>query len=94
MSLPIQIVRMRAEKKAKYEYSPIYNIIGTIEGKGEETIILGNHHDSWCCGAVDPVSGSAAMNEVARGLGMISTSGWKFERTMQTPHPSHYLSLS
>ena len=55
-------------------------MIGTIEGKIEDAIILGNHHDSWCCGAVDPVSGSAAMNEVVRGLGRLGSIGWKPER--------------
>ncbi|KAI0899544.1 Zn-dependent exopeptidase [Annulohypoxylon nitens] len=60
-----------------YRYSPIYNVIGTIEGCTDETVILGNHHDSWCCGAVDPVSGSAAMNEVARGLGSLIEKNWK-----------------
>ncbi|KAI1380702.1 Zn-dependent exopeptidase [Hypoxylon crocopeplum] len=63
-----------------YRYSPIYNVIGTIEGLTEESIVLGNHHDSWCCGAVDPVSGSAAMNEVARGLGGLIERGWKSYR--------------
>ncbi|KAI1208452.1 Zn-dependent exopeptidase [Annulohypoxylon truncatum] len=60
-----------------YRYSPIYNVIGTIEGVTDETVVLGNHHDSWCCGAVDPVSGSAAMNEVARGLGSLIEKSWK-----------------
>jgi N-acetylated-alpha-linked acidic dipeptidase len=66
----------------KYEYKPIYDVIGTVKGKGEELIVLGNHHDSWCCGAVDPVSGSAAMNEVVRGLGNLTLLGWQPERTM------------
>ena len=68
--------------EGKYKYNPIYNIIGTIEGTGDEMIVLGNHHDSWGCGAVDPVSGSAAMNEVVRGFGRLSSMGWKHERTM------------
>ena len=65
-----------------YKYHPIYNVIGTITGATDDMIILGNHHDSWSCGAVDPVSGSAAMNEVARGLGKLLELGWKNERTM------------
>jgi N-acetylated-alpha-linked acidic dipeptidase len=83
VSLSSFIEWVYAEKiVAKFDYSPIYNVIGTLKGQGDQTIILGNHHDSWCCGAIDPVSGSAAMNEVARGLGMISTAGWMLERTM------------
>lgn len=65
-----------------YRYSPIYNVIGTIDGLTDECVILGNHHDSWCCGAVDPVSGSAAMNEVARGLGGLVARNWKPYRKM------------
>ncbi|KAI1390251.1 Zn-dependent exopeptidase [Hypoxylon trugodes] len=68
-------VTLRSE--GDYRYSPIYNVIGTIEGLTDESIVLGNHHDSWCCGAIDPVSGSAAMNEVARGLGDLIGKGWK-----------------
>ncbi|EXF80305.1 glutamate carboxypeptidase II [Colletotrichum fioriniae PJ7] len=60
-----------------YKYAPIYNVIGTIRGTTEESIVLGNHHDSWCCGAIDPVSGTAAMNEVARALGELYSKGWK-----------------
>lgn len=48
----------------------------------DESIVLGNHHDSWCCGAIDPVSGTAAMNEVARALGGLCQSGWKPYRKM------------
>jgi N-acetylated-alpha-linked acidic dipeptidase len=66
----------------KYRYSPIYNVIGTIPGRTSEIVMLGNHHDSWCCGAVDPVSGSAAMNEVVRGLGEICSAGWNPYRTL------------
>jgi N-acetylated-alpha-linked acidic dipeptidase len=65
-----------------YRYSPIYNVIGTIPGRIDEVVMLGSHHDSWCCGAVDPVSGSAAINEVARGLGEIHKAGWKPYRKM------------
>lgn len=63
--------------RGEYRYSPIYNVIGTIPGRVDEVVMLGSHHDSWCCGAVDPVSGSAAINEVARGLGELQKAGWK-----------------
>ncbi|KAI1409915.1 Zn-dependent exopeptidase [Hypoxylon sp. FL1857] len=69
--------KVTLQNDGEYRYSPIYNVIGTIEGLTDETVILGNHHDSWCCGAVDPVSGSAAMNEVARGLGTLIGKKWK-----------------
>ncbi|KAI0113800.1 Zn-dependent exopeptidase [Hypoxylon sp. NC0597] len=68
--------KVTLQNEGDYCYSPIYNVIGTIEGLTDETVILGNHHDSWSNGAIDPVSGSAAMNEVARGLGGLLKS-WK-----------------
>ncbi|KAL5445374.1 hypothetical protein PMIN07_010136 [Paraphaeosphaeria minitans] len=60
-----------------FRIAPIYNVIGTIEGNTEKSVVLGNHHDSWCCGAIDPISGSAAMNEVARAFGILLSQGWK-----------------
>ncbi|KAH8660399.1 hypothetical protein BX600DRAFT_514008 [Xylariales sp. PMI_506] len=70
-------VKVSLYNEGIYKYAPIYNVIGTIPGRTKQSIILGNHHDSWCCGAVDPVSGSAALNEVARGLGDLCARGWK-----------------
>ncbi|KAI0179738.1 Zn-dependent exopeptidase [Hypoxylon sp. FL1284] len=69
--------RVTLVSEGEYRYSPIYNVTGTIQGSTDECVILGNHHDSWCCGAVDPVSGSAAMNEVARGLGSLMRRNWR-----------------
>ncbi|KAI3528823.1 glutamate carboxypeptidase II [Colletotrichum abscissum] len=69
--------RVFLSNQGTYKYAPIYNVIGTIRGTTEESIVLGNHHDSWCCGAIDPVSGTAAMNEVARALGELYSKGWK-----------------
>ncbi|KAF4492956.1 putative glutamate carboxypeptidase [Colletotrichum fructicola Nara gc5] len=70
-------VRVSIANHGTYKYAPIYNVIGTIRGMTDESIVLGNHHDSWCCGAIDPVSGTAAMNEVARALGELCQRGWK-----------------
>ncbi|OTA62883.1 Zn-dependent exopeptidase [Hypoxylon sp. EC38] len=69
--------KVTLQSEGDYHYSPIYNVIGTIEGLTDETVILGNHHDSWCTGAVDPVSGSVTMNELARGLGVLLNKSWK-----------------
>lgn len=70
---------------ARYFDTEIHNVIGKIEGESVECVILGNHHDSWSAGAVDPISGSAAMNEVARSLGSLLQAGWKPWRTMYVP---------
>ncbi|KAI8145568.1 hypothetical protein BJV82DRAFT_604242 [Fennellomyces sp. T-0311] len=64
--------------------TPIWNVIGRIEGNEEpdRAIILGNHRDAWVFGAVDPSSGSAAMLELVRTLGILVKKGWKPRRTI------------
>lgn len=59
------------------------DVIGTIKGTIEdEVVILGNHRDAWAAGAGDPNSGSAALNEVIRTLGVAIKKGWKPRRTL------------
>ncbi|KKY18681.1 putative glutamate carboxypeptidase [Phaeomoniella chlamydospora] len=70
-------VKVSLMNEGTFKYSPIYNVISTITGESEESIVIGNHHDSWSCGAIDPVSGSTVMNEVVRGLGKLISKGWK-----------------
>ncbi len=61
---------------------PIYNVIGKIQGTGDQVVVVGNHRDAWTPGAVDPNSGTAAMLEAARGLGAAMKAGWKPKRTI------------
>ena len=67
-----------------YTTTPEWDVIGIINGTiQDEVIILGNHRDAWIAGgAGDPNSGSAALNEVARGLGAALQKGWKPLRTI------------
>ena len=61
-----------------YRIRTIWNVIGRIEGQlREEVVILGNHRDAWVFGAVDPISGTSCLVEVARGLGRAIRSGWR-----------------
>jgi Predicted aminopeptidases len=64
--------------------TPLWNVIGVIKGHiPDEVIILGNHRDAWIAGgAVDPNSGSAALNEVIRSFGEALKAGWKPLRTI------------
>jgi N-acetylated-alpha-linked acidic dipeptidase len=68
----------------EYVTTPIWNVIGTINGSiPDEAIILGNHRDAWIAGgAGDPNSGSAAFNEVIRSFGLAMKAGWKPLRTL------------
>lgn len=48
----------------------------------ERPVILGNHRDAWVFGAADPNSGTASMLELARGLGVLLSRGWRPQRTL------------
>ncbi|KAJ6781019.1 hypothetical protein PWT90_04921 [Aphanocladium album] len=63
--------------------SQSHNVIGTIPGQiADEVVIIGNHRDAWGPGAGDPVSGSAALNEVVRSYGKAYQHGWRPLRTI------------
>ena len=53
----------------------IPNVVGVIPGQlspaQDMPVLLGNHRDAWVYGAADPGSGTAALLEVARGLGSL-----------------------
>ncbi len=61
-----------------------YNVIAKIPGSEypDEWIIYGNHHDGWVNGAMDPVSGNAALMETARTLAEMTKQGWRPKRTI------------
>jgi N-acetylated-alpha-linked acidic dipeptidase len=63
---------------------PMRSVIGVIRGREEpeKLVILGNHHDAWIYGAVDPSSGTAAILEVARALGEAAKRGHRPRRTI------------
>jgi N-acetylated-alpha-linked acidic dipeptidase len=61
---------------------PIYNVMATIPGTTDQVLVVGNHRDAWTPGAIDPNSGTAAMLEVARSLGVALKAGWKPKRTI------------
>jgi N-acetylated-alpha-linked acidic dipeptidase len=64
--------------------TPIWNVIARIPGSEEpdQLVILGNHHDAWVYGAVDPASGTSSMLEVARALGQLLREGFHPRRTI------------
>ncbi|KAL2066034.1 hypothetical protein VTL71DRAFT_2105 [Oculimacula yallundae] len=62
----------------------IWNAIGWINGtNADETIVIGNHRDTWMIGgAGDPNSGSAIMVELSKAFGKLLGSGWKPKRNI------------
>ena len=67
-----------------YERRIIWDVIGRVEGSQSpnEWVMAGNHRDAWVYGAVDPSSGTAAMLEAVRGIGVLLKQGWRPKRTI------------
>jgi N-acetylated-alpha-linked acidic dipeptidase len=48
----------------------------------DQWVLLGNHHDAWEYGGVDPSSGTASMMELTRSLGTMLKEGKRPRRTL------------
>jgi N-acetylated-alpha-linked acidic dipeptidase len=70
--------------QSTWDIKPLYDVIVRIPGSTnpDEWIVRGNHHDAWVNGAEDPVSGTVALMEEARGLAALLKQGWKPKRTI------------
>jgi N-acetylated-alpha-linked acidic dipeptidase len=66
------------------DVQPNYVVEGRLTGSEvpDEWVVLGNHHDAWVFGGVDPSSGTAAMMEVTRALGQLRREGVRPRRTL------------
>jgi N-acetylated-alpha-linked acidic dipeptidase len=67
-----------------WDRKPLYDVIARIPGSTfpDQWVIRGNHHDAWVNGASDPLSGTSAELEEARGLGELLKQGWHPQRTV------------
>ena len=63
---------------------PYYVVEGRIKGSElpDEWVLLGNHHDAWEYGGVDPSSGTASMMEMTRAFGAMLKEGIRPRRTL------------
>ncbi|MBZ5647406.1 MAG: M28 family metallopeptidase [Acidobacteriia bacterium] len=48
----------------------------------DQWVLIGNHHDAWEFGGVDPSSGTASMMELTRALGEMAKKGMRPRRTL------------
>jgi N-acetylated-alpha-linked acidic dipeptidase len=76
--------QVHLDLEMEYKVTPIWDVIGKIKGSAEpeKLVVLGNHHDAWVYGAVDPGSGTATMLETARALGELLKEGFRPRRTI------------
>jgi N-acetylated-alpha-linked acidic dipeptidase len=76
--------KVRIKIKSDWKIRPIKNVIAELRGfeEPEKKVILGNHHDAWVYGAVDPNSGTAVMLETARALSELVKQGWRPKRSI------------
>jgi N-acetylated-alpha-linked acidic dipeptidase len=63
---------------------PYYVVEARIRGAEfpDEWVLLGNHHDAWEYGGVDPSSGTASMMELTRSFGTMLKEGFRPKRTL------------
>ena len=76
--------KVHLKVKSNWDTKRLYDVIARIPGKTEPDIwiVRGNHHDAWVNGAEDPISGTVAEMEEARGLAELVKQGWQPKRTI------------
>lgn len=76
--------RLRVRIDMQTDIQPNYVVEGRLHGAEEpdEWVLLGNHHDAWVFGGVDPSSGTASMLELTRVLGTLAREGQRPRRTL------------
>ncbi|MCF8475329.1 MAG: M28 family metallopeptidase [Emcibacter sp.] len=77
-------VILHMDVKMKEHIKPHYVVEGRIYGSDypDEWIVMGNHHDAWGFGGVDPVSGTSSMMEMTRNFGQMKKDGWRPKRSL------------
>ena len=71
-------VRAHFVLKSKRFLGPIWDVIGTMPGtSSDQMVVTGGHRDAWTYGAVDPISGTIDLLQLARAFGKLKAAGWK-----------------
>lgn len=81
---PAPGVTLNLENVMEGKITPIWNVIGVINGSNpEEAVVIGNHRDTWMIGGTgDPNSGSAILVEFTKALKKLTDGGWKPKRNI------------
>jgi N-acetylated-alpha-linked acidic dipeptidase len=76
--------RLRVQIDMQTDVQPNFVVEGRIRGadRPDEWVVLGNHHDAWVFGGVDPSSGTASMLELTKALGQLVRAGVRPRRTL------------
>lgn len=76
--------RVRLRVESADDVRPVWTVTARLTGKRspDEVVIVGNHRDAWVYGGVDPSSGTAALLELARGIGALVRGGWRPKRSI------------
>jgi N-acetylated-alpha-linked acidic dipeptidase len=61
----------------------MWDVVATLKGSDpNQTVVAGGHRDAWTYGAVDPISGTVDLIQMAEALGKARRSGWTPKRTI------------
>jgi len=76
--------RLHVKIDMKTDVQPNYVVEGRLVGseRPDEWVVLGNHHDAWVFGGVDPSSGTASLMELTKALGALKQQGVRPKRTL------------
>ncbi len=77
-------VRAHFVLKTRRFLGPIWDVIGTMPGASTngQMVVVGGHRDAWTYGAVDPISGTVDLLQLARAFGKLKAAGWQPQRTI------------
>ncbi|KAF6831179.1 glutamate carboxypeptidase-like protein 2 [Colletotrichum plurivorum] len=81
---PAPGVTLHLDNLSEGKITPIWNVIGHINGtNADETIVIGNHRDTWMIGGNgDPNSGSAILVEFTKAIAALREKGWVPKRNI------------
>ncbi len=76
-------VRARFVLHSKREFGPLWDVIATLPGTDPtHMVVVGGHRDAWTYGAVDPISGTVDLIQLAEAYGKAERGGWKPRHTI------------